>query len=161
MDDSDWKQLKSEDLKNNLDKVPDASKLNQQELSKALKEKYGSNLQVNSLPSGSKIQGDTLIVGETTINLKELDGTHTIETKNGKLFIDGKELIKAENVKSTQDGTGIQMDSVETFQSGTTVITGGVNVEVYGDRITADHVDTFTKDGSVAGNVDNLDSTKE
>jgi len=156
MSDEEWQQLKAEDLVNNLDKVPDLSKLNQQELSKAINQQYGVELDIKNLPAGTKIENDILKIEDSTINLEELKGEHTIEAKNGKLYIDDGEFKRAENVKSTDDGQGIEVDFVEAYNDGIVKIFNGVNVKIYENYITAEHADSFVRDGSVSTNIDNL-----
>lgn len=78
--------------------MTDLSKLNQQELSKALNNKYGFDLDAKNLPTGSKIKNVTLTAGDSTINLNKLQGTHTLEHKNGKLLVDNNEFTSAEDI---------------------------------------------------------------
>lgn len=92
-------KLTASQLENNLD-VFDLSKLIEQELSKAISQQYGSNFQINNLPSGSKIENDVLKAEDNTINLNELKGTHAIEFEDGKLVVDNNEFKAAKGVGS-------------------------------------------------------------
>jgi hypothetical protein len=158
--DDDWAALKAEDLKGKLDQVPDLSKLNGEEARKAFDE-YAPKTHLTDLdlPPGTTFDEESGILtmpDGTTVNLKELEGEHSIETKDGKLYIDGKEVKGAKVVKSTGDG-GLQMDSVETYNDGSVYITNGVNVKIYDDFITADYADSFVTDSSITTIIDNLE----
>lgn len=156
-----YDKLDANEIKGNLDKIPDLSKVRQDQLSIALKEKYGADIKVNNLPAGSKIEGDTLKAGGNTINLKELKGTHTIDFKEGQLIINGNPVQGAQNVMSTADGNGIQISEATSIDFVGAKILNAKNIVIFKDELLADYAQTYIKDNSIAIDVKHLKIKKE
>lgn len=156
-----YEELNSNDLKTHMDKVPDLSRVKGEELSKALKEKYGADIKVNNLPAASKIEGDTLKAGGNTLNLKELKGTHTIDFKEGQLIINGNPVQGAQNVMSTADGNGIQISEATSIDFVGAKILNAKNVVIFKDELLADYAQTYIRDSSIATDVKNLKIRRE
>ncbi len=90
-------KLTADQLSENLDRF-DPSKLNPQELSKAINNQYGTNHNFQNIPQGSNIKDGILTSSDNTINLKELKGSHNVDFKDGKVFVDGNEFNTAKNL---------------------------------------------------------------
>ena len=148
-------KLTAKQLKGNLEKF-DLSKLNPVEANKAINAQYGTSHNFKNFHTGSKIENNKLKISDSVIDLETFKGSHTIESINGKLYVNGKEYIGAKNVKS--DGQSISIESVKSLTSGSSQLLNGVNVRVFNNRIEADYADSFIQGSSVTTNINNLNS---
>lgn len=158
-----WKDLTESQwtygIEQNKIKDADLAKLGKRaldELEKSLKKLYDADIDINDLPQGSFIENGVLKAGDSTINLKDFKGTHTIDARDGKLLVDGNEYIGAQNVKS--DGNSVSIDAVKSLNTPFGQVLNGKNVRVFGDRVEGDYATAFMQNGAVASDIYNFNS---
>lgn len=160
---TDLTDMESGDIADNLQKLSDNnrlgdSKLNQEELGKALRDKGYSGVEsVDLAGSDATIDGDVLSVNGNTVDLGTFkSGSHVIDASGDSLVIDGNTMMGASNVH-LEDGV-VSIDFVERFVSDSVTVSDGVNVRVLGDGMVEGESawDLAVGSREWAGNVENF-----